>query len=77
MSYAIPEEFAFPLKDGEDVECGITTQDYFAAKALQGLLANPNNDATAQGFAEYAYEHAEAMMRVRLNLSIERLKRRA
>lgn len=34
---------AFPIVSGDDVlASGVTVHDYFAAKALQGLLANPS-----------------------------------
>jgi hypothetical protein len=63
---------AFPVpsyvnKDGEthDVEFkGMTLRDYFAAKALQGLLASEVN-APMQTFAVRAYKIANEMMKAR------------
>lgn len=43
-------------------DCGVTTRDYFAAKALQGLLADPNLLAPREEFAQRAYELADAML---------------
>lgn len=58
---------AFPvlgLQDDEDFN-GMTLRDYFAAKALQGMLADPQvrigGNATA-ALVENAYEVADAML---------------
>jgi hypothetical protein len=45
-------------------EAGMTLRDYFAAAALQGLLASPDTVGTA-GFVAYAYhayQYADAML---------------
>lgn len=46
---------------------GMTLRDYFAAKAMQGLIAS--NDAGAgdriEDIPEYAYEIADAMLKAR------------
>ena len=62
---------AFPLhpeiRPSLDTEwCGMTLRDYFAAKAMLGLLAGftegvPPADVTA----EAAYSYADAMLKVR------------
>jgi len=44
---------------------GMTLRDYFAAKAMQGLLACPLGDGTKQDFARLAYEYADAMLKAR------------
>jgi hypothetical protein len=44
---------------------GMKMRDYFAAKALQGMLAEPSLKATPQEFAERAYMVADAMMKAR------------
>ena len=53
----------------EMTEFGMTLRDYFAAKAMQGLLAaqiHGFNDRPANGpFASMAYEMADAMLRAR------------
>lgn len=41
---------------------GMTLRDYFAAKALQGLLSDPNVLAPHSVFASKAYEMADAML---------------
>lgn len=43
---------------------GMTLRDYFAAKAMQGLLASEVN-APLKTFAKQAYAMADAMMEVR------------
>ena len=58
---------AFPLnwdKQGEFWAFGMTLRDYFAAKAMQGLLASEVN-APIQDFAKTAYEMADAMLKAR------------
>ena len=52
---------------GAYVEGGMTLRDYFAAKAIQGMCANPNCRAEVgeDKFAEAAYEVADAMMKAR------------
>ena len=44
---------------------GMKLRDYFAAKALQGMLAEPSLKATPQEFAERAYMVADAMLKER------------
>ena len=58
---------AFPVpgwKDDADFN-GMTLRDYFAAKALQGLLSDSEVQGTPHEFAERAYSMASAMLRVR------------
>jgi hypothetical protein len=52
---------AFPLDDG--VHRGMTLRDYFAAKAMQGLLTRIARSGTEQ--AEEAYRIADAMLKAR------------
>ena len=42
---------------------GMTLRDYFAAKAMQGIVNN--SDAFWAGAAPLAYQYADAMMKVR------------
>jgi hypothetical protein len=70
---------AFPTSDWDENDKaykmhGITMRDYFAAKALQGMSANPEDvhDADLETYDEYvkeisrcAYELADAMMEAR------------
>ena len=51
---------AFPNNRSE----GMDLRDYFAAKAIQGLLASEVN-APINTFAKKAYEVADAMMKAR------------
>ena len=60
---------AFPAMhfDLGDNEHGMTLRDYFAAKALAGICANPANTAlkSAGQFAQAAYNVADAMLEAR------------
>lgn len=65
-------EPAFPRSrpDGQlgAIQRGMSLRDYFAAKALQGFLANPDeNIVTEQAYriAAQAYEFADLMMKER------------
>jgi hypothetical protein len=51
---------------GMIISDGMTLRDYFAAKALQGLLShNSNGNASDKNIAEWAYSQADAMLRAR------------
>ena len=54
------EEYEPALAQG-----GMTMRDYFAAKAVQGIYANPERKGTCVDAAERAYEVADAMIRAR------------
>ena len=57
IKYAFPDEGNF----------GMTLRDYFAAKAMQAMLASPNcpMDVRESALASSAYATADAMMRAR------------
>jgi hypothetical protein len=58
---------AFPINNGafED-ELGMDLRDYFAAKALQSLLWNPDAHLDSkEDVAIAAYEYADMMMEIR------------
>ena len=62
--------FPVPLNPGEQYDVhgpadGMTLRDYFAAKAMQGALANPEVKETAGARSEWAYEIADAMLKER------------
>lgn len=58
-------EPAFPhSRLGSDAD-GMTLRDYFAAKALQGLLACPEVRGKVWEFVDLAYEYADAMLKAR------------
>lgn len=67
---------AFPwcgdLNETPFISLGMTLRDYFAAKALQGLLACATADESGpedlnwtRYLSELAYEYADAMLRAR------------
>lgn len=69
MSKKNPPAFARPMSqfdDGsfEESYTGMTLRDYFAARALQGLLAS-NTHFDADELASQAYLHADAMLKER------------
>jgi hypothetical protein len=57
---------AFPVPDSGLLlpGYGMTLRDYFAAKAMQGLLAN-DSDPLFERVAEWAYDIADEMMKER------------
>lgn len=63
---------AFPqvdLKDNygmlvPDRQVGMTLRDYFAAKAMQGIVADSDHMGVAK-IAEWAYSQADAMLKAR------------
>jgi hypothetical protein len=44
---------------------GMKLRDYFAATALQGMIAEPSLKATPEEFAQRAYQLADAMLQAR------------
>lgn len=52
-----------------DIDPGMTLRDYFAAKAMQGILVNAERNKFSFGkvdeIASKAYELADAMLRAR------------
>lgn len=61
---------AFPIRqvDGEhETYKGMTLRDYFAAKAMAGIMAIPNHwyQHDAEYIAEEVYELADAMLKAR------------
>jgi hypothetical protein len=57
---AYPAPVTKPL---ENYYPGISIRDYFAAKAMQTIAANPH--WTEEGIAEAAYKQADAMLKAR------------
>jgi len=53
---------AFP--DGKGTK-GMSLRDYFAAKAMQGMLSEPSLRATPEEFATESYKVADAMLKAR------------
>ena len=58
--------FPQPINPSEQGR-GMTLRDYFAAKAMQAMLAHPNSKETAppQTYASAAYCMADAMLEAR------------
>lgn len=61
--------YAFPSPQYDDVKEGMSLRDYFAAKAMQGLIADGHTMWDSQKFqgdrhtiAEWAYIMADAML---------------
>jgi hypothetical protein len=52
---------AFPC----DIETGMSLRDYFAAKAMQALLGNPEIDGEPGAYSQLAYKYADAMLKAR------------
>jgi len=52
---------AFPC----DIETGMSLRDYFAAKAMQALLGNPEIDGEPIAYSQLAYKYADAMLKAR------------
>lgn len=60
-----PNENAFPVTDGtRTVEPGLTKREYFAALALQGMLANQTRGTTTDPsfFASEAVKASDALI---------------
>lgn len=62
--------YAFPMEATDatawrDCNQGMTLRDYFAAKAMQGRLANPDWLCSDDRTATEAYQIADAMLRAR------------
>jgi hypothetical protein len=60
---AFPLSFVAHPTEETFVAKGMTLRDYFAAKAMQGIVNN--SDAFWAGAAPLAYQYADAMMKVR------------
>ena len=62
---------AFPVKQYNrnimafEEFCGLTVRDYFAAKAMQAILSNPDFGEEDSKLAEYAYNVADTMLKAR------------
>lgn len=57
---------AFPTPDGVVICSGISIRDYFAAKAMEAMVATEyGSQVTCKKWAEEAYEMADAMIKAR------------
>ena len=48
--------------DGRGYEYGLTKREYFAAKAMEGLLANPNVEMNWNPLAKESVAQADALI---------------
>ena len=55
---------AFPNPHRTDLT-GMTLRDYFAAKAMQGLISIADLDMHQDDYARLAYQQADAMLKAR------------
>ena len=55
---------AFPVREHLDYNFGMTLLDYFAAKAMEGLISNGKREPNAY-MAKKSYEIAYAMLKER------------
>jgi hypothetical protein len=56
---------AFPVQDASTWQAhGMTLRDYFAAKAMQAVIAR-GDDTNRPGMAEWSYAMADAMLAAR------------
>lgn len=65
MSTQLGSEPAYPCDGPNCVAYGLTIRQEFAKAAMQGLLANPQEEAwhsTAERIARIAIEHADALL---------------
>lgn len=61
-----PEDFWNSKDTGNVVVCGMSLRDYFAAKALQGMLADPNSvGLKPDTLSALSYKFADAMLAAR------------
>ena len=55
---------AFPYKYGQE-EVGMQLRDYFAAKAMQGIITHSFGENMISNVCSKSYEYADAMMEER------------
>ena len=56
---------AFPWTHNDIICTGMTLRDYFAAKAMLGIISDPDTQMSYEEIATRAYQYADAMMEVR------------
>ena len=66
---AFPQNTKIVLGAGQEIHQGfmggMTLRDYFAAKAMQGLLSTEDEESTTIGVAQASYILADAMLKAR------------
>ena len=56
---------AFPRPGDFNPQLGMTLRDYFAAKAMQGLVVDGVGSLMDEELADWAYRLADAMLKLR------------
>lgn len=57
------DESAYPVYDaGQQMEAGLTKREYFAAMAMQGMVANPTANGRPEDYAADAVAQADALI---------------
>jgi hypothetical protein len=56
---------AFPWTHDNMTCTGMTLRDYFAAKAMHGIISDPDTQMSYQEIAIRAYQYADAMLEMR------------
>lgn len=54
--------YAFENENEGGISLGMSLKDYFAAAALQGMLADQSRSGSAEKYAFHAYDQAESML---------------
>ena len=54
------------IKSAAKLRLEMDLRDYFAAKALHGLISCPDSYGHRDEFAKYSYEYADAMLEARM-----------
>ena len=62
---AFPIYFKHPTTGAIIEHQGMDLRDYFAAKAMQAMIAEPSLKATPEEFAQRSYMVADAMIKAR------------
>ena len=62
---AFPIYFKHPTTGAIIEHQGMELRDYFAAKAMQAMIAEPSLTATPEEFAQRSYMVADAMIKAR------------
>jgi hypothetical protein len=69
MNMENKDQSAFPMKEGKQAngqpryaQYGLTKREYFAAMAMQGILANPECNASIEGYVKDAIKYADELL---------------
>ena len=58
---------AFPRNYNSDGHNGMTLRDYFAAKAMQGVVSSAKGEVNLDMCARWSYKTADALLKARLS----------